>query len=96
MTEIKSLNINNKKITRRFLAIHTSTGTVNLVTKILAAMASEGGIPFIPLKRTKQLRRDNIQRALQRNKKTVDSVTCIAVFGINEEVLDKARTFRGG
>jgi len=42
------------------------------------------------------LGREGIQGFLQTYRKTVDELTCVAIYGTNMEVMDKERHFRGG
>ena len=93
--EVKQCKLNNKKFTTQTLAIHTSISAANLITRLLSKVAMANDIPFLTSKGIRNLGID-MDMMLHKHRQTVEGMTCIAIFGIDKDIMDKERTFRGG
>ena len=90
--EVKKFKFNNTSSTTRTLAIHTSTSTENLITRLLARASETNDIPFLPSRGTRNLGVD-MDLMLQKHKQTIKGMTCIEIYNIDGDIMNKARTF---
>jgi len=66
-----------------------------LITGILLKAAVTGKITFIPSRGTRHLGVD-MSSVLHKHKQTVEAMVYITIFGIDEYIMDKEMTLRGG